>query len=664
MDARQFLAEFGHIANAPGGAQQLREMVYELAITGTLTQQLDADGDARQLLTDIAILKARLTREKTCKRLPKLESQALDIPVFIEIPASWCWTRLLDVGEISPRNDAPDETLASFIPMSGFSELHMRKLAPATEKWGNIKKGFPHFRNGDVVVAKITPCFENGKAAVIEGLENGIGAGTTELHVFRPIHSGVLPDYIYLFLRSPYFVLEGEKNMTGTAGQKRLPTDYFATRAMPLPPTAEQFRIVAKVNELMALCDLLEAQHQERSKLQNVLRRSTLQAVVAASSPHELQNAWDRLARNFERLFRAPEDVDQFVAELKNIAVRGLLSLPSSSSISIDGVMADCDSLRDRYIASGLMRRQKLVTAAETEVIYPERWVTVPFDRVAIVIGGITKGRDLRGRDLVTCPYLAVANVQRGFFKLAGLKTIQIGAEELEKYVVKEGDLLITEGGDWDKVGRTAIWRGGIDNCLHQNHVFKARIPSLFLLNEWVELVFNSGIGREYFADASKQTTNLASINMTQVRSFPMPIPPLDEQRDILATLDALTDRASAWRIQLERKQRLASLLANATVAAFTGIANEQEEKPMQAPQTELIAQLRLGKTPEIKAPAPLATILARHNGEMPAKDLWQRFGGEIDSFYAQLKTEVAHGWILEPAVAEMREQAIEPASA
>ena len=578
MDAQQFLAEFGHIANAPGGVQQLREMVYQLAITGTLTSQLDTDGDARELLADISALRGRLIREKAYKRLPKVEAEALDIPSAIELPATWCWTRLLDLGEISPRNDALDEAAATFIPMSGFSEFHMGALAPEAEKWGHIKKGFTHFRNGDVVVAKITPCFENGKAAVIDGLEHNIGAGTTELHVFRPIHAGILPEYIYLFLRSPYFAIEGEKNMTGTAGQKRLPTEYFATRALPLPPSTEQSRIVAKVDELMALCDQLEAQQQDRRKLQNALRQSTLQAVASATSPHELQTTWARLADNFGRLFHAPEDVDEFVAELKNMAVRGLLSLPSTSLSPVDVVVTDCDSLRDQYITSGLMRRQKLIAVADSEVVYPEHWGVAPFDKVAVVIGGVTKGRDLRGRDVVTCPYLAVANVQRGFFKLTNLKTIQIGKDELNKYVVQKGDLLITEGGDWDKVGRTAIWRGGVDNCLHQNHVFKARVPSSSLLNEWIELVFNSGVGRNYFAGASKQTTNLASINMTQLRSFPMPIPPLDEQRAVLAKLDALTELAGVWRDQLERKQRLASLLADATVATLTGIATEQEE--------------------------------------------------------------------------------------
>ncbi len=221
------------------------------------------------------------------------------------------------------------------------------------------------------------------------------------------------------------------------------------------------------------------------------------------------------------------------------------------------------------------MRRQKIIATVETDVTYPGHWALAPFDEVAIVIGGVTKGRNLRGREVVTCPYLAVANVQRGFFNLNEMKEIQIAREELEKYLVKDGDLLITEGGDWDKVGRTAIWRGGVENCLHQNHIFKARIPAQSLLNEWVELVLNSGVGRDYFAGASKQTTNLASINMTQLRSFPLPIPPLDEQQAIMKKLEFLSKRCDVWREQLGKKQTLASLLATTYVAAFTGMPPE-----------------------------------------------------------------------------------------
>jgi type I restriction enzyme S subunit len=415
MDAQQFLAEFGHIANARRGVQQLREMIYQLAITGTLTSQFDTDGDARQLLSNILALREQLIRRKAYKRLPKLESEALDIPSFIDLPSSWCWTRLLDIGEISPRNDAADGASASFIPMSGFSELHMGRLMPEGEKWGNIKKGFTHFRNGDVVVAKITPCFENGKAAVIEGLEHNIGAGTTELHVFRPIHADVLPGYIYLFLRSPYFTVEGEKGMTGTAGQKRLPTDYFATRALPLPPRAEQSRIVAKVDELMALCDKLEAQQQGRRKLQNNLRLSTLQAVASAANPHELQTSWTRLADNFGRLFHLPEDVAQLRDLILDLAVHGLLVSQSDSDESIAKWLSrvtakKVDLAKQKFIS----KQTALGDVSEDDYPFPPPmgWAFVRLGQIANKIGSGSTPRG--GREVYVqegIPFLRSQNV-------------------------------------------------------------------------------------------------------------------------------------------------------------------------------------------------------------------------------------------------------------
>jgi type I restriction enzyme S subunit len=334
-------------------------MVYQLAITGTLTLQLSADGNARALLAEIGRLREQLVRDKKYKRLPKLEAQALSVPSGIDLPASWCWTRLLDVGEISPRNDAEDEALASFIPMSGIPQLHQGALFAEAARWRDIKKGFTHFANGDVVVAKITPCFENGKAASITGLEHGIGAGTTELHVFRPIHPGVLSGYVYLFLRSPYFAIEGERSMTGTAGQKRLPTDYFATRAFPLPPTEEQSRIVAKVDELMALCDQLEAQQRQRRSLQNKLRQSMLKAVAAASSPHELQTTWVRLADNFGRLFDTQEDVAELRMLVLDLAIQGYLTEQFSGEESADTLIVRALEAKRSRLASGEMKSKK-----------------------------------------------------------------------------------------------------------------------------------------------------------------------------------------------------------------------------------------------------------------------------------------------------------------
>jgi type I restriction enzyme S subunit len=140
---------------------------------------------------------------------------------------------------------------------------------------------------------------------------------------------------------------------------------------------------------------------------------------------------------------------------------------------------------------------------------------------------------------------------------------------------------------------------------------------------------------------------------MTQLRSFPLPIPPLKEQQLILEKLAALSKSCRIWKSQLSQAHKLSALLAAASVAAITGIHTEPEEH-LKPPKTQLLAPVRLGASPSVKEQAPLAAILAHHNGSLPAKDLWQRYGGEIDGFYAQLKHEVGKGWLQEPEVAEL----------
>jgi len=234
MNALTFLANFGHIANAPQGIARLRELIYNLAISGRLCEQQANEGDGRLLLEQIERKKLALINRRAFKRSPKIESLHGAFQEGLpEIPSSWTWSRLVDVGEISPKNEAEDGAMASFAPMSAISEMHAVDIMPQERKWGAIKNGYTHFANGDVVLAKITPCFENGKAAAIKDLPHGFGAGTTELHVIRPIPNTLEPRFIYIFLRSPYFKTVGQNHMSGTAGQKRLPTEYFATRPLP-----------------------------------------------------------------------------------------------------------------------------------------------------------------------------------------------------------------------------------------------------------------------------------------------------------------------------------------------------------------------------------------------------------------------------------------------
>lgn len=652
MDAQQFLAEFGHIANAPGGIGQLRKLILDLAIRGKLMSSTHIK-DATSLLLEIAALRDELV--KTGKLRRHTPQPAIgEEEIAFSIPDGWAFERLGNVCEIVRGVTFPASKKLTSQAGGAVACLRTTNIQTALD-WSNliyidsefVSRSDQWVEVGDTMISMANSYELVGKVALVKDVPQRATFGGF-IAAVRP-HL-LDPEYLFLVLRSPYMQARMRATSSQTTNIANISLGGMRPIPTPIPPKEEQSRIVAKVNELMALCDQLETQQQDRRKLQNALRQSNLQALTSAESSHELQDSWQRLQAHSGSLVFEPSGVDDVVAELKNLAVRGLLATASSGPVDMERVKSDCSALRAKYMASGLMRRQKLVGRAESDVSYPNHWAVTAFDEVAVVIGGVTKGRNLRGKKALVCPYLSVANVQRGYFKLTGLKSIEIAEDELKKYTVHEGDLLITEGGDWDKVGRTAIWRGGVQNCLHQNHVFKARVPSDHLLTEWVELVFNSGVGRDYFAGASKQTTNLASINMTQLRGFPLPVPPQDEQRRILKKLADLTAQCNTWRDQLDKKAKLSSLLASVVVANLTGIDFEENEEAVKAPQTELIAPLHLGKLPDAKDRAPLATLLARHQGEMSARDLWQRFGGEIDAFYAQLKTEVAHGWIEDPS--------------
>jgi type I restriction enzyme S subunit len=163
-------------------------------------------------------------------------------------------------------------------------------------------------------------------------------------------------------------------------------------------------------------------------------------------------------------------------------------------------------------------------------------WPTISLEQVAEVQTGLAKGKKGKAA-MVERPYLRVANVQDGFLDLREIKTIEVDQSLVPRYRLQVGDVLLTEGGDFDKLGRGTVWRGEIADCLHQNHVFAVRVNALRLLPDFLAYQTAGPRGRQYFKACSKQSTNLASINSTQLKQFPVRLPPLAEQRLVVAVL-------------------------------------------------------------------------------------------------------------------------------
>ena len=244
----------------------LKKSVLQEAIQGKLVPQIAEEGTAQELLEQIKAEKQKLVKEGKLKKsalndsvifrsddnkyYEKVGKKCVDITEEIPfpIPANWQWVRIRDVFQLNPKNEADDETLAAFIPMEKIRVGYKSDFTFDLVKWGNIKKGFTHFANGDVAFAKITPCFQNRKSAIFHDLPNGIGAGTTELKVLRPYGNTIDRWYLLYFLESPYFI--DEATFKGTANQQRIVVGYLEDKLFPLPTQKEQQRIVAQIEKL------------------------------------------------------------------------------------------------------------------------------------------------------------------------------------------------------------------------------------------------------------------------------------------------------------------------------------------------------------------------------------------------------------------------------
>ena len=251
----------------------LKKSILQEAVQGKLVPQDPADEPASILLERIRAEKEQLIKAGKIKRdkhesvifrrdnshYEKLDGieRCIDDEIPFEIPETWEWIRLGSLFTINPRNNIADDTVVGFMPMpllkDGFHSGHTYE----TKLWKDVKSGFTHFANNDVVIAKITPCFQNRKSAVIHDLPSGYGAGTTELHVLRDYTKMLYIPYFLMICKTHDFIQNGMKNFSGTAGQQRVGKDFIFNYLVPLPPVNEQKRIVEKVNVLIKSCDIL-----------------------------------------------------------------------------------------------------------------------------------------------------------------------------------------------------------------------------------------------------------------------------------------------------------------------------------------------------------------------------------------------------------------------
>ncbi len=199
----------------------------------------------------------------------------------------------------------------------------------------------------------------------------------------------------------------------------------------------------------------------------------------------------------------------------------------------------------------------------------PNGWPnTTKLAEVSEPVSGITKGRKINGKAMREIPYLAVVNVQDRHLNLNTVKTIEATEEEIERYRLLPGDLLLTEGGDPDKLGRGSLWNGELPEAIHQNHIFRVRVTSAALTPLYLSWLIGSSYGKTYFLRQAKQTTGIATINMGQLKAFPLLLPPLELQHQFAARVEAIHGAKAAHQSVLAN---IDSLFASLQNRAFAG---------------------------------------------------------------------------------------------
>lgn len=568
MNAERLLELYDRISEAPDAISRLRRFILDLAVRGKLVEQHPEDQPASELLERIATEKTRLVKAgeiRQNKTPPKLNDGATPFT----LPHGWTWSRINELGVISPRNDAPDEYQASFVPMPMIPSEYGVTNQHEPRAWGEIKKGYTHFAEGDVGLAKITPCFENGKSTVFRNLVGGMGAGTTELHIVRPLF--VTADYILLFLKSPHFIETGISQMTGTAGQKRVPKEYFTDSPFPLPPPAEQHRIVAKVDKLMALCDRLEATRNTRETTRDKLTTASLSRLTAADIDEQTFHSHARFALDtFPALTTRPEKIKTLRQIVLDLAVNGQLTESHSAETSaLDYLKALPDTPK---------RTQGMLKSLDSDQIgqmLPADWAWLP---LGALISGMDAGwspqcKDERRNSEQQWAVLKTTAAQALEFQSSENKRLPDSLSPRPEHVAQVGDILVTRAGPKQRVGVSCVVDVECPRLMISDKLIRFHV--IGELSPWyVALALNAGYS-SFFIEEAKSGMAVMQMNISQakLKAIPIPVPPLAEQHRIVAKVNelmALCDQleASLTRAETTRSRLLEAALHKALQAA------------------------------------------------------------------------------------------------
>ena len=444
------------------------------------------------------------------------------------------------------RSQLADDTQVSFVPMAAVGAADGSIDADTVRPYAEVKKGYTHFRENDVLFAKVTPCMENGKMAVARKLKNGMGFGSTEFHVLRP-REGVDPHYVYHFVSSQTFRKEAARHMTGAVGLRRVPSAFLESAEIPLPALGVQREIVAELEKQFSRLDEAVANLQRVKANLKRYKASVLKAAVEG----RLVETEATLARREGRDYETGEALLQRILEERRANWAG-------------------------------KRKYREPVKPETEALseLPEGWVWASPEQVSagepysLAIGPF--GSSLKVSDYKTegVPLVFVRNIRSGVF--GGEKTVYVTADkavELSAHSVESGDILVTKMGD--PPGDVCRYPANRPPAVITADCIKLRVAKLGIDPAFIEYAMASRIVQDQILGITKGVAQL-KVNLANFSSIALPVPPHAEQARIVDEVDRHLSILREVETEVDANLQRAQALRQATLArAFSaGVSN------------------------------------------------------------------------------------------
>lgn len=569
MNAQRLLQHFNRIAEAPDAVPRLRRFILDLAVRGKLVEQDPNDEPAAELLKRIQAEKARLVKAGELRKeklLPLVEEDEAPYSP----PTGWEWVRIQKVT--SDRGQTTPDKEFTYIDVTAINkEVGCVADANVLSPLDAPSRARKVVRTGDVLYSCVRPYLLN--IAVIEKDIVPSPIASTAFAVLNGFGL-VLSKYLWIALRSPFMVECVEAKMRGQAYPAINDSD-FAILPLPLPPLAEQHRIVAKVDELMALCDRLAAARAERET-----RRDRL----AAASLHRLNNGADSESfreytrfhlRHLPRLTTRLEHIMQLRQTILNLAVRGRLVPQDPNDEPAAELVKRIQAEKTRLVQEHIIPRQKLAPRNLSELAFelPPQWEAVCFSDVCNFVTSGSRGWAQFYAD--TGPkFIRAQNIGFGRLRLNDLACVNPpkNSEGTRTRVIK-GDLLIVITGAG--VTNPALLDQELGEAYVSQHVALIR-PTITILSRWLLLCLMAPVGGRAELVECAYGAGKPGLNLDNIRSLAIPLPPSDEQLRILAKVDELMAVCDRLAAQVRNAQLIRGHLAETTLRTWPSMAPAQ----------------------------------------------------------------------------------------